>query len=44
MFSTKTKTITNTKQTNKRKTIRREQRHADIKVQNILTDSLQSIF
>ena len=44
MFSTKTKTITNTKQTNKRKTIRGEQRHADIKVQNILTDSLQSIF
>ena len=44
MFLTKTKTITNTKQTNKRKTIRREQIHADIKVQNILTDSLQSIF
>ena len=44
MFSTKTKTITNTKQTNKRKTIRTEQLHADIKVQNILTDSLQSIF
>ena len=44
MFSTKTKTITNTKQTDKRKTIRREQIHADIKVQNILTDSLQSIF
>lgn len=33
MFSAKTKTITNTKQTNKRKTIRREQIHADIKVQ-----------
>lgn len=46
MFSTKTKTVTCTitKQTNKQKTIRREQGQADSEVQNILTHSLQTNF
>ena len=45
MFSTKTKTVTCTitKQTNKQKTIRREQGQADSEVQNILTQTNFSV-